>query len=53
MATYALIPGGRGDPWEWHRLVPELEALGQEVGRRAGPRPIVVTMTDGLGHLMR
>lgn len=29
MATYALIPGGGGDPWEWHRLVPELEARGQ------------------------
>ena len=28
MATYALIPGGGGDPWEWHLLVPELEALG-------------------------
>ena len=26
MATYVLIPGGGGDPWEWHRLVPELEA---------------------------
>lgn len=30
MATYAMIPGGGGDPWEWHRLVPELEARGQE-----------------------
>jgi pimeloyl-ACP methyl ester carboxylesterase len=30
MATYALIPGGGGDPWEWHRLVPELEARGQD-----------------------
>jgi len=28
--TYALIPGGGGDPWEWHRLVAEIEALGQE-----------------------
>ena len=28
MATYALIPGGGGDPWEWHRLVPELEVRG-------------------------
>jgi pimeloyl-ACP methyl ester carboxylesterase len=26
--TYALIPGGGGDPWEWHLLVPELEARG-------------------------
>ena len=30
MASYALIPGGGGDPWEWHRLVPELEARGHE-----------------------
>jgi pimeloyl-ACP methyl ester carboxylesterase len=30
MATYALIPGGGGDPWEWHRLVPELADRGQE-----------------------
>jgi pimeloyl-ACP methyl ester carboxylesterase len=30
MATYALIPGGGGDPWEWHRLVPELEARGHD-----------------------
>jgi hypothetical protein len=30
MATYALIPGGGGDPWEWHRLVPELENRGHE-----------------------
>lgn len=30
MATYALIPGGGGDPWEWHRLVPELEAHGHD-----------------------
>jgi pimeloyl-ACP methyl ester carboxylesterase len=30
MATYALIPGGGGDPWEWHRLVAELEARGHE-----------------------
>src|SRR4029453_7815709 len=28
MATYALIPGGGGDPWEWHRLVPELASRG-------------------------
>ncbi len=30
VATYALIPGGGGDPWEWHRLVPELESRGHE-----------------------
>ena len=28
MATFALIPGAGGDPWEWHLLVPELEARG-------------------------
>ena len=30
MSTYALIPGGGGDPWEWQRLAPELEARGHE-----------------------
>jgi pimeloyl-ACP methyl ester carboxylesterase len=30
MATYALIPGGGGDPWEWHRLVSQLTARGHE-----------------------
>jgi len=30
LATYVLIPGGGGDPWEWHRLVPELASRGQE-----------------------
>ena len=30
MATYALIPGGGGDPWEWHRLVPELASRGHD-----------------------
>lgn len=30
MPTYALIPGGGGDPWEWHRLVRELTARGHE-----------------------
>ena len=29
LATYALIPGGGGDPWEWHRLVSELTSRGQ------------------------
>lgn len=28
MTTYALIPGGGGDPWEWHRLV--LEPAGRD-----------------------
>lgn len=30
MATYVLIPGGGGDPWEWHRLVSELASRGHE-----------------------
>jgi pimeloyl-ACP methyl ester carboxylesterase len=30
MATYVLVPGGGGDPWEWHRLVPEIEARGHD-----------------------
>jgi pimeloyl-ACP methyl ester carboxylesterase len=30
MATFALIPGGGGDPWEWHRLVAELTSRGHE-----------------------
>lgn len=30
MATFALVPGGGGDPWEWHRLVAELRARGHE-----------------------
>ena len=31
MATYALIPGAGGEPWEWHLLTAELEARGHEV----------------------
>ena len=31
MATFVLIPGAGGDPWEWHRLAPELEARGHDV----------------------
>jgi pimeloyl-ACP methyl ester carboxylesterase len=30
MATFALIPGAGGDPWEWHLLVSELEVRGHE-----------------------
>lgn len=30
MPTFALIPGGGGDPWEWHRLAHELDARGHE-----------------------
>ena len=28
--TFLLIPGAGGNAWYWHRLVPELEALGHE-----------------------
>ena len=31
MATYVLIPGAGGDPWEWHRLAPELASRGHDV----------------------
>jgi pimeloyl-ACP methyl ester carboxylesterase len=30
VTTYVLIPGGGGDPWEWHRLAPELAHRGHE-----------------------
>src|SRR5262245_31075726 len=30
MATFGLIPGAGGLAWEWHLLVPELEARGHE-----------------------
>jgi hypothetical protein len=31
MATFALIPGAGGDPWEWHLLARELVARGHYV----------------------
>jgi pimeloyl-ACP methyl ester carboxylesterase len=31
VTTYVLVPGAGGDPWEWHRIVPELEARGHDV----------------------
>src|SRR5664280_901019 len=31
MTTYLLIPGSGGDPWYWHRLVPELRQRGHEM----------------------
>lgn len=31
MTTFGLVPGGGGDPWDWHRLVPKLEARGHDV----------------------
>ena len=30
MATFALVPGAGGDPWEWHLLVRELESRGHD-----------------------
>jgi pimeloyl-ACP methyl ester carboxylesterase len=30
LATCVLIPGGGGDPWEWHPLVAELASRGHE-----------------------
>jgi len=30
MTTYALIPGGGGDPWQWQPLVAELRARGTD-----------------------
>ncbi|GAA0371365.1 alpha/beta fold hydrolase [Microbispora corallina] len=30
MATYVLVPGAGGGVWFWHRLIPELRALGHE-----------------------
>src|SRR5665213_3507885 len=31
MATYVLIHGAGSDSWYWHRVAPELRALGHEV----------------------
>ena len=31
MATYALVHGSGSDAWYWHRVVPELRALGHDV----------------------
>jgi pimeloyl-ACP methyl ester carboxylesterase len=30
MPTFILIPGAGGSAWDWHRVVPELEARGHE-----------------------
>jgi pimeloyl-ACP methyl ester carboxylesterase len=30
MATYVLIPGAGGDAWQWHLVVPELQAAGHD-----------------------
>lgn len=31
MATYVLLAGAGSDSWYWHRVIPQLEALGHEV----------------------
>lgn len=31
MATFVLISGAGGDPWQWHLLAPELERIGHDV----------------------
>jgi pimeloyl-ACP methyl ester carboxylesterase len=31
MATYVLIPGAGGDPWEWHLLAAELASRGHDI----------------------
>ena len=58
MATYALVPGGGGDPWEWHRLVPELEARDHEAiavrlpaeDDAAGWSEYAEAVVEALGH---
>lgn len=30
MSCFVLVPGGGGDPWYWHRLVPELQRRGHD-----------------------
>jgi pimeloyl-ACP methyl ester carboxylesterase len=58
MSTYALVPGGGGDPWEWHRLVPELEARGHEAiavrlpaeDDAAGWSEYAEAVVEALGH---
>jgi hypothetical protein len=30
MATFVLVPGADGRAWYWHRVVPELRALGHD-----------------------
>jgi pimeloyl-ACP methyl ester carboxylesterase len=58
MATFALIPGGGGDPWEWHLLVPKLEARGHRAiavrlpaeDDSAGWSEYADTVVDAVGH---
>jgi hypothetical protein len=43
MASYVLVPGGGGDEWYWHRLVPALRERGHDAVARAGHRLAVVS----------
>jgi pimeloyl-ACP methyl ester carboxylesterase len=57
MATFALIPGAGGDPWEWHLLHAELEARGHDVeavglpagDERAGWNEYAHAVEDAMG----
>ena len=57
MTTYALIPGAGGDPWEWHRLVRELDARSHDPvavtlpaeDDRAGWREYVDVVVEAIG----
>lgn len=54
LVSYALIPGGGGDPWEWHRLMPELqrrlapERLGVEVDEIDGGHTLALSRSAEL-----
>lgn len=57
MASYVLIPGAGGRAWYWHRLVPELRAIGHDVGAvdlpagddSAGLAAYTDTVVDAIG----
>lgn len=38
MATFVLIPGAGGQAWQWHRVIPRLEALGHRVAAMDYPQ---------------
>ena len=57
MATFVLIPGAGGDAWYWHRVVPQLRAVGHNVvavdlpgdDERAGLREYADAVVDAIG----
>jgi len=57
MATFVLIPGAGGDAWYWHRVVPQLRAVGHDVvavdlpgdDERAGLREYADVLVDAIG----